>query len=534
MPEMSTTFPIALRPRPRGLRTLAATLFLALALLGALPAAAARWTWELSAERYKQMNLFERTQYDKAVKLFKDGNYTAAASEFEKFQAQFPDAGIISHILFMRGYSLHQAKTRNAAIKAYTDVLDYFGNVIGDAAPALYFTGIAYLDNGDTREGLKVMQEMIDDEDYGKHPLAAGAWRQIGDNYWRNKDEAKALTHWKKCVSLFWEHNPEEANAARASVTDYYIKRRDYSGYEGWLVSADNRANAHHRRWVAANAWERAWNGFAGDWGKYNDFNRNDKAEDMKAFWEYYKTKKDWYDQLGDTWMYYDRALHFLTQRWGEKKERDALIDEAVEFIKKIQDAGDANGKYAFIIDRLRDAGVYDRALFVADKMNDRPYAEYKKYEVYGRWGDWNKAVRCLEDIEKMGSKDWQMRAQRERARVYKDVLGKYEEAIKLYQVINEPPGTLWAVQECYRKWGKLKEALTTLSEIENSFPDQSSEAAWHKAWYLHEAGNSQDAISQARRILKVYPKTQASSRAHQLLEQYGIATGGGVVEEGT
>ena len=39
-------------------------------------------------------------------------------------------------------------------------------------------------------------------------------------------------------------------------------------------------------------------------------------------------------------------------------------------------------------------------------------------------------------------------------------------------------------------------------------------------------------AVAQARRILKVYPNSQASSNAHQLLERYGVDTGGGVTEE--
>jgi tetratricopeptide (TPR) repeat protein len=79
---------------------------------------------------------------------------------------------------------------------------------------------------------------------------------------------------------------------------------------------------------------------------------------------------------------------------------------------------------------------------------------------------------------------------------------------------------------------GKLKEALGTLTELENMFPDEAARAAWTKATYYKEAGDRPRAIAQARRVLKVYPKAPESSHAHQMLEEFGIATGGGVVDE--
>ena len=67
-------------------------------------------------------------------------------------------------------------------------MLDYFGDRIDEAAAALYHLGLAHLENGDVREGMKAMREMADDEDYQKHPLAAGAIRRLADNHWQNKD----------------------------------------------------------------------------------------------------------------------------------------------------------------------------------------------------------------------------------------------------------------------------------------------------------------------------------------------------------
>ncbi len=90
----------------------------------------------------------------------------------------------------------------------------------------------------------------------------------------------------------------------------------------------------------------------------------------------------------------------------------------------------------------------------------------------------------------------------------------------------------MWHIQDAYYRWGKLDNAITTLTEIENSFPDQSARAAWQKASYYHTAGQAKQAVSAARRVLKLYPKSAESSKAHQLLEGYGIATGGGLLDE--
>ncbi len=489
------------------------------------------WSWELPPERYQEMSMFERGQYDKAVDLMKKGAFRAASTEFEKFQTQFSESKFIPHVLFMRAYSMHQNKTRGEAIKLYNEVMDYFGQSVDDAAPALYFMGVAHIENGDIKEGLKCMQEMIDDEDYSGHPLAAGALCAVADNCWRNKEREKAVKYWRLAFD-FWKCNQTDATRACNSATAYYIKTRNYQGYEEWLVNSKNADDLKHRIWVGQNAWNVAWNGFLNDFGgEYTAYNQKDKAEAMKAFWTWFKTQRQWYEKNKDPWLFYDRSINFLTQRWGEKEECNKFIEEALAYIKTLNDKADADKKLSWICDRLCNAGASDRAIYIADQISDRPAAEYKKYEIYAGLKDWEKALARLKDIETMPGDKWKIQAMNERARLYKDVLGRYEEAVKLYQTINKPPDTLWAIQDCYKRWGKLNEALQQLTEIENSFPDQASQAAWHKAAYLEEAGDKEKAIAQGRRIMKVYPKTDASSKAHQLLERLGVKTGGGVAD---
>ena len=111
--------------------------------------------------------------------------------------------------------------------------------------------------------------------------------------------------------------------------------------------------------------------------------------------------------------------------------------------------------------------------------------------------------------------------------------MGKYAEAIKLYEDINQPPGTLWDIQWCYRRLGEKKKAQGTLDEI-TFFPDQAARAVWTKAEYFREDGEKDKAIALYRRLLSQpeWKKTQESSLAHQRLEAWGIATGGAVINE--
>ncbi len=490
------------------------------------------WKWDLPVARYRQLDVFQRAQYDRAAKLLQDNNPQGAAGEFEKFKVQFPDSPALAYVLFMRGYCLHQAKQRNQAIKTYQEVLDYFGEEAGDAAPAKYFMGLAHLENGDTRQGLATLKQMLSHEAYAKHPLAGSALARLAEIHWRNKEADQAIQCWKQVAQDFRESNHQEASQARDSLITCYIKSKDYAAYEAWLIPTGEAKpkgydEPKHRVWMATQAMDKAHHQiFPGHTGHYNQFEQQERGEAIAACFAWFKAQKPWFDKAGQTWEYLSRALSFLTTHYGSKKERDPIVDEMVGIVKKVQDRADANGKYAWIVDRLREGNDVVRARYVIGLIADPPLATYKDSELLNAEGKHKEAIARLEEVEKMGNPQWAATAQERKAWVYKDCLQNYEAAIKIYRQINKPPGTLWSTQECFIRWGKLDDAITTLSEIENSFPEDAARAAWQKAHYFHQA------IAQARKILKAYKASPEASKAHQLLEGYGVATGGGVFEE--
>ena len=373
---------------------------------------------------------------------------------------------------------------------------------------------------------------MVEDEDYRHHPLAAGALRQLADNYAKQKDDDQALRYWKQTVADFSATNRNEANRARSNLISHYIRSRDYASYEAWRVDPERRDDAEHRVDVVDDLMGTGIHRFRYDW-RYSQFQQDQKKKDLAAFYEYLTGRKDWYAKAERLWEYYTRALWIASELMRDRAATQEVVSEALAFVEKTEDDGKRNERVAWMIDRLRSAGDYVRARHCLGKLTDAHLAAYKDYEISGHGeNDWKQAAARLLDLEKMGDAEWTARARRARAWVYKDRLRRYEDAVALYRQINEPPNTLWSIQDAYVRWGKLEEALTTLSEIENFFPDEAPNAAWHKAHYLHEAGDRKRTIAAARRVLAVYPKSQASSKAHQLLEEYGIRTGGGVLEE--
>lgn len=186
----------------------------------------------------------------------------------------------------------------------------------------------------------------------------------------------------------------------------------------------------------------------------------------------------------------------------------------------------------AGLIDRLRNVRQFDRAMELVARIENQPLAMWKEIEILGAREQFAAQAAKCDELEKLEDKGFSVRALRLRAQLYKDRLAKYEDAVKLYAMINDPPGTIWATSECYERMGKPDSAVNALTEIENFFERDASQAALRKAEIWDRAHDKVKTVAALRAVLKKYPKSQASSQAHQMLERLGVATGGGVIDE--
>jgi len=555
----------------------------------------ADWEWELSATRYMGMNAFERAQYTKAKKQCEAKEYRAAAAEFEKFKIQFDDSDYIPYVVLMRGYCLHKAKERGQAIMAYNEVMDYFPDKIEEASAALYYLGLAQFENGDEKKGILALKEMAEDEDYSKHPLAAHALTQLANNHMRNKEPEQALKYWQQAVNDFGSTNMKDVlrhgihvkdpnvggpEVARLRIAAYCLQEKQMSSYDKWMSSSKNAQDPKHRRWIAEYAHTVAQHGWISRsprelWDRYYDFNAKRLPADKQLYWEWFKAQKTWYAQDDALWRYYEQALVFCTELYGREsqvgahKDTAAIAADALAFIKTVKESEKALKMYSVLVpkapknivnDAIRQAvalvaltkdpekadaqyaklgeavglsGELSLAVSLTGRMKDRLKAGWTVYTIMNTAGKHAEAAVKLEELEGMGDDANKKIAQYRRAGIYHNTLREYEKAIKLYRAISEPPDTLFQIAGCYNSLNKHDEAIRALTEIQSSFSKQAAQALWTKADYSRKWGNGKSAIGFARQLLKAYPETSWSARAHEMLESYGVNTGGGVVDSG-
>ena len=154
----------------------------------------------------------------------------------------------------------------------------------------------------------------------------------------------------------------------------------------------------------------------------------------------------------------------------------------------------------------------------------------WKRVAIYGSQKQHENTLKVLDEIAKADA-NLTVKVKQRKAGIYFE-MKKYSDAIKLYSEVGSPPGSLYSIAECYFRMKNIKSAIRSLTEVENAFPDQAADAALRKVRYYQAVKDKKNSIATSRRILKQYPKSNASSQAHQILEDYGISTGGGVIEE--
>ncbi len=230
----------------------------------------------------------------------------------------------------------------------------------------------------------------------------------------------------------------------------------------------------------------------------------------------------------------YRRVLAQMNEGIAHQEGRvlwDTLVARATTIYRDAP-SKERNQGIAALVDIASDAGLYDRALDLTDGMDDRPLAIWKKVEVFQKRQDWASAAEACEELEQMDNTELALRAMRTRALLYKDRLSRYQEAILLYNQINDPPTTTWAIVDGYIRWQRPEEADRVLTELENFFEDQAPRAAWRRVRMWEQFENRERMVAAARAVLRNYPDHRVSSEAHQLLNRYGIGlVGGGLME---
>ncbi|NLF85613.1 MAG: tetratricopeptide repeat protein, partial [Lentisphaerae bacterium] len=203
------------------------------------------WSWVLPTKIYQNLDFSERAGIDRAREAYRRAEeaerrntpvnelipyYRGAAAEWKKIQLQnemTASSALSAYLLFMQGLSLQGARDRNAAIKTYTELLDYFLDERWISTAALYHIGLAHQQNGDERRAQTTFDTLVEDPGHARHALAARALRRLGDMRWRAKKSAEAAAYWRRVLS---EHYKSVARSDYNETRDLYAQSLAVTG----------------------------------------------------------------------------------------------------------------------------------------------------------------------------------------------------------------------------------------------------------------------------------------------------------------
>ena len=515
--------------------------------------------------------------------------YRAAAAEWEKYRVRFEldnefnaDA-VNAYVEFMHAYSLQGARDRNKAIRKYQELLDLYPDETWITAAAQYMIGANQLANGENSRAKNTFLAMVETPErpqWATHPLACNAFLNIGDFYWGIGKYNDAIDFWKQGLTPEFLQSSKEAydllhrycRAGLALMGRWNdLTARELDGLDP--KNAKGRANAI----VAAEDYFRDWRtvNWLGDW-YWNRRYLDKEKEKSKAQGEWRKGFADWHEsneavfrEDGRDWQYAMRKFIFRADYSKDQAKKaipelvrlflastdDQVIPRARELIGALYDKGlgneardvfpelskliaksgpdEAERRAKEIIKILCDRGMFVEARTLLPHIRNKVANLWATYGIDLAEHKYKECVVSLEAIVADPDPQTSLSGKKTLAWLYKDRMGEYAKAIKLYEDIAQPPGTLWDIQWCYRRLGEKKKAQATLDEI-TFFPDQAARAVWTKAEYYREDGEKDMAVALYRRLLSQpeWKKTQESSWAHQKLEAWGIATGGAVINE--
>ncbi|MFO7870465.1 MAG: tetratricopeptide repeat protein [Kiritimatiellia bacterium] len=573
----------------------AAAAFCALFLCLPPAAFARRDVYEVSLPKsaWDKLEVFEAHSLSRADKSFHNEKWRQARAEYDTFIMEFPKSEAISYALVRKGRCFQHDGKRNKAIDVYTEVLDYFPNVIPMAAPSLYFIGECHWQNGDMDKAFKAWAEMADDKDYSQHSLAAKAVNALAGNLKKQKKYAEANRYYKQVALDFRKKNPGASRDAMEQVIayyvrgtdephlrDFYVKMRGFDKRPEEVGDAEEIAKSgsywskvrsyvkRHGRFKDEQAAQKKryysyWSGqMAGRFPKWDDYqidyaNFRLAADGDRAAWSKYLADQfEKYQKSGD----YDRIIKWITLFSAFPKRVDHYytmlkfdkmsFGQCIDVLKIAYDRVKDRQLARNVLDRIQGKKPDDNQIYKVVRElwhRDEPMVERfcmlmedrsrGKYTLLRHCWDMVRRRRNKGDNIKEGlalaDELTTVEKYADSAWWYKGLLlqeaKKYKEAIQAFRMCDKAPDSLWHITDCYLGMGKPQSALAQLVEIENFFKNEASKAALRIADVYNGMHKKEEYIAALRAVLKKYPGSRESSTAHQKLEKLGVKTGGAI-----
>jgi len=529
---------------------------------------------------YKKMDPFEARSIGRADTVFKDREYRRAVAEYDSFMKEFPKSAAIPYAIMRKGRAMQWDNKRHEAIKIYNEVMDFFPDAVEYASPTLFYIGECHWGNGLKDEALKVWKELANDQDYRKHRLAAYAINSLAGRLLEDGQYADAAKYYLQVAVDFRGDNRNASGQAIRQLFLIHVRIRPdvrklreackvLQGFEWpprrelaeddvyfWakvrgLVrefgsfsgqDADRQAVAHYGFWADVMKGGRPEDDdFQKDYSDfqfYADKKENKWMERLDAQFDKYQKPND-YDRVAKWILFYSRhpkKVDFYYAKLNFPKMRNSTIKSLVFGLFDTESREAAKIIYFKLkFNEMKDPEKVEVARFfwyrdenlvvdMCGRIDDKDLGAMEQlrfWEVYQ--GDAKKkAGRGLPLADHCcGVPVYARESYWIKGGLFRKI-NKMEEAIQAYQMTDDPPKSLYAITDCLVALGRIDAAVQQLREIENFFVDESSRASLEIAHVYRGAGRQDQYVAELASVLKKYPRSRESSRAHRELEGMG------------
>jgi tetratricopeptide (TPR) repeat protein len=542
------------------------------------------------AKDFAKLDTFEGLNLEDADKLFTKGDFAGAFAAYKAYAAEFPKSKASSYAMLRMGRCLHKLDKRNAAIKAYQEVVDYFPDDVPFAAAALYHIGECHGQNGEEAKKTSVWAKMVKDDGYVTQPNSGTALAYLGTAMEKaGKFEEAAEYQWRTAVA-FLKSNPQAAATARDAVLVHFATRApNHEKLKEFYVAAsgfDGRGEKvtqpeeDARYWTTvlsrvlkmegdAAAKEQAcayWSAKMGDRFVEADglrklwFDTQFVAEKSKESWvarmeKQFKTKPATIDRVLQWCDFYPRSETELRSAFFATHAKELLGGlkpaEKIQLVNRLTHPLGMAEEARVVLATISPEGMDDQALrdlaFAAaahepedgvlryfSRMKDPVFAAKSRFDYYRDRSHRNnpfkeKALAEIPVLQKSPQYAEQVLSWEQGQLLHG--LGRYEEAIKAYRASNKEPDASWEIGQCLEGLKRFPEAIKTYQELESVGGGTASRAALEIANVYLRGGDKGKEVDQLRLVLRRYPKSPQSSEAHTRLERYGVKLIGGEAE---
>jgi len=271
------------------------------------------------AKRAK-MGKYEQHSLKRADDLYKAKKYEQAAAQYEAYVQEFRKSKAATYCEFRKARCKHLGGEPEEGIKAYNEFLDYFGEVVEYAVPALHYIGECHMKMHDTDKAMEIWTEMIEDEDYKKHSLSGDACRSLIDQLNKRRKYTEMMKRLHHCATYYRKINPNQARYCMNWYIAVYIRSnpdepklrefyREVQSFEPNPRAIAKDADVTKDKLYWKRIWEKVWH-------ESRHFNKI-QVKEKQAYFKYWAETFAKYKDLHKDWKEFQDQAAKLAKAGG-------------------------------------------------------------------------------------------------------------------------------------------------------------------------------------------------------------------------